>query len=61
MRRPDDSSLTPGQSARVRKEAEGKESYSAHVAASAKRYVEKRFLRDLYAKWKSLNTELDGE
>jgi hypothetical protein len=28
-----------------------KESYSKHCAASAKRYVEKRFLRDLYAKW----------
>jgi hypothetical protein len=28
-----------------------KESYSKHCAASAKRYVEKRFLRDLYAEW----------
>lgn len=34
-----------------------KESYSAHVAAGAKRYVEKRFLRDLYSNWRALNVE----
>lgn len=28
------------------------ESYSAHCAAEAKRYVEKRFLRKLYARWR---------
>lgn len=30
-----------------------KESYSAHAANRAKRYVEKRFLRDLYAAWRA--------
>lgn len=33
---------------------EGKESYSAHAANRAKRYVEKRFLRDLWRQWKRL-------
>jgi hypothetical protein len=31
--------------------AAGKESYSTHASNRAKRYVEKRFLRDLYAAW----------
>jgi hypothetical protein len=33
-------------------EVETKESFSASCAASAKRYVEKKFLRDLYARWR---------
>lgn len=32
---------------------EVKESFSKHAANRAKRYVEKRFLRDLYAAWRS--------
>jgi hypothetical protein len=33
------------------KDGELRESYPKHAQARAKRYVEKRFLRDLYAKW----------
>lgn len=34
------------------KEGVERESYSKHCASSAKRYVEKKFLRDLYAAWR---------
>ena len=37
--------------ATVEKDGELRESYPKHSQARAKRYVEKRFLRDLYAKW----------
>jgi hypothetical protein len=33
------------------KDGELRESYPKHAQARAKRYVEKRFLRELYAKW----------
>lgn len=39
--------------ATVEKDGELKESYPKHAQSRAKRYVEKRFLRDLYAQWKS--------
>jgi hypothetical protein len=34
--------------------AAGKESYSTHASNRAKRYVEKRFLRDLYLVWRQM-------
>jgi hypothetical protein len=37
------------------------ESYSAHAAASAKRYVEKRFIRKLYARWRLETTGVSGD
>jgi hypothetical protein len=37
--------------ATVEKDGELRESYPKHAQARAKRYVEKRFLRELYAKW----------
>jgi hypothetical protein len=36
----------------IKESATGKESYTAHAAARAKRHVEKRLLRDLYAAWR---------
>lgn len=36
------------------------ESYSKHCASAAKRYVEKRFLRSLYAQWR-LETKMDED
>ena len=39
--------------ATVEKDGELRESYPKHAQSRAKRYVEKRFLRDLYAQWKS--------
>lgn len=33
---------------------EGKESFSSHAANMARRYVEKRFLRELFAEWRRL-------
>jgi hypothetical protein len=36
-----------------KKNGEVRESFSAHAAARAKRYVEKRLLRDLWVAWRS--------
>lgn len=41
------------------KTGELRESFSTHAANRARRYVEKRFLRDLFAEWRRANTAPD--
>lgn len=43
--------------ATVQKDGEDRESYPKHAQARAKRYVEKRFLRELYSRWGQEKTE----
>lgn len=43
--------------ATVQKNGEDRESYPKHAQARAKRYVEKRFLRELYSRWGQEKTE----
>lgn len=43
------------------KSGELRESYSAHASARAKRYVEKRFLLDLWRAWNRVECEVDPE
>ncbi|WP_411033369.1 hypothetical protein [Shinella sp. BYT-45] len=43
-----------GEIVRIERSDSGKESYSAHAAKRAKRYTEKRLLRNLYAEWRKV-------
>lgn len=45
----------------IKESATGKDSYTLHAANRAKRYVEKRMLRDLYVAWRAADGPTDDE